>query len=774
MNAPYSKTPYNKTPYSKTAYSKEIIKRVVELEGIGCASCADKIERKLLSLPGVEAAQVNFALSRLVLVVEDAVDISPVLSSAKKIFKETEPGVRLILDEAGGNGESGELERLKPAVRTAPVEETVITWKALNKWFNPTLIRMVLAGIIFLFPFVFDLSAVGFLWTGVSEIKLLKLTIPAPLEFLLFLTAYLIAGLDIICAAFRNLLKGDVFSEYFLMTIATIGAFAIGKYPEAVAVMLFYKIGEYFQDIAVDNSRRSIKALLAIKPDSAVVIRSGNSITVKSEEVKIGETIVVKPGERIPLDGVVKEGRTLVDTSALTGESMPRETAQGDEVLSGTINLDGILYIDVTKPFGESTVSRILKLVEEASEKKAPTENFITRFSRYYTPFVVSAAVLLALLPPLLVPGQSFSLWIYRALIFLVISCPCAFVVSIPLGFFGGIGRASRDGVLVKGSNYLEALTEAEIVVFDKTGTLTEGGFTVTDVVPFNGTDRDTLFRTAAIAENFSNHPIALSIVNAFIDSFGMSKSGEGLNNADVKDYRELSGLGVEADIDGRHVRAGKLRFLEQNGIAAEKSQATGTVVYVSIDNKYAGYIALSDRVKEDAAEAIEQLKSLGIKKIVMLTGDREEAAQNVGRYLHIDSVYSELLPHEKVEKVELLEREKIKGEKLAFVGDGINDAPVLARADVGIAMGGVGSEAAIEAADVVLMTDEPSAIVRGIKTARRTRRIVWQNIILALGIKGIFMLLGAAGLATLWEAVFADVGVTIIAVFNALRILKR
>ena len=760
----------------RTENSKKLIKRVVELEGIGCASCADKIDRKLKQLPGVEDAKVNFVLSRLVVYAEDTANIANILDSAEKIFIEVEPGVSLVRDNTGGGGLNGTV--------TAVSIERTLAGKTLYKWLNSALLRIIVAAVIFLIPVLFNLASIGFSLTGLSW-----LNITVSLDFLLFLLAYLIAGGKVVRAAVVNLFKGDFFDEYFLMTIATVGAFAIGKYPEAVAVMLFYAVGEYFQDIAVDNSRRSIKSLLAIKPDSALVIRNGKNIKVKPEDVKIGETIVVKPGERIPLDGLVKEGRTLIDTSALTGESMPREAGAGDKVLSGTINLNGILYIEVTSSFGESTVSRILKMVEDASDKKAPTENFITKFSRYYTPFVVLAAVLLAVLPPLLSQTYNFSLWIYRALIFLVISCPCAFVVSIPLGFFAGIGRASRDGVLVKGSNYLEALTDAEVVVFDKTGTLTEGRFTVTDVVPFNGINRDTLFKTAALAESASNHPIAVSIVTAY-----KSDSRDGMDGAEITNYRELSGFGVEADIDGKHVLAGKFKFLKQNGISAlqverknniemgnveknpagENNSGKGTVVYVSIDNKYAGYIVLSDRVKEDSALAIEQLKKLGIKKTVMLTGDREEVAQNIGSFLHIDSVYSELLPDEKVKKVEELEKEKGKGKKLVFVGDGINDAPVLARADVGIAMGGVGSEAAIEAADVVLMTDEPSAIARGIKTARRTRRIVWQNIVLALGIKGIFMLLGAIGLATLWEAVFADVGVTIIAIFNALRILKK
>ncbi|MCD6120328.1 MAG: heavy metal translocating P-type ATPase [Spirochaetales bacterium] len=805
-----------------TASNKELIERVVELEGIGCASCADKIEKNLLRLPGVENARVNFALSRLVLHLDETVTISSVLDSAERIFKEIEPGVRLLTGDGDGkaDGHSGETRMRAPSEEdfgvhgsasagystagraegkapeqdaehaTASAAERAGVRRGPRKWLNLTLLRMVLAVVVFIIPVVFNLSSLGFSLAGLSlKLGAPWLNIMVSLEFLLFLLAYLISGWKVLRAAAGNILKGDFFNEHFLMTIATAGAFVIGKYPEAVAVMLFYTLGEYFQDIAVNNSRRSIKALLAIKPDFAFVIRKGKSFKVKPDEVKPGQTIVVKPGERIALDGIVKEGRSLVDTSALTGESSPRETVKGDEVLSGTINLDGILYIDVARPFGESAVSRILKLVEDASDKKAPTETFITKFSRYYTPFVVFAAVLLAVLPPIFSPFHDYSLWIYRALIFLVISCPCAFVVSIPLGFFSGIGRASRDGVLVKGSNYLEALTDTEIVVFDKTGTLTKGGFTVTEVVPFMGTeddsdcsaaqgtdariDRDSLLRTAAIAESFSNHPIACSIVNAYIN-----KMPGGLEDVDFKDcvknYREISGLGVEGDINERHVLAGKLELLKQNGIKAEEAPQPGTIVYVAVDGKYAGYIALSDMIKDDSAMAVEQLKKLGIKKIVMLTGDRDKVAREVGTRLNIDEVYSELLPYEKVEKIELLEKEKSKGKKLVFVGDGINDAPVLARADVGIAMGGVGSEAAVEAADVVLMTDEPSAIVRGIKTARRTRRIVWQNIALALGIKGFFMMLGALGLATLWEAVFADVGVTIIAVFNALRILKK
>ena len=586
------------------------------------------------------------------------------------------------------------------------------------------------------------------------------------IKFAVFMLAYLILGSDIVIKAIKRLIKGQFFDENFLMSLATIGAFIIGEYPEAVAVMLFYQVGEYFQDMAVNKSKKSISALMDIRPDFANLIKNNETIKVEPETVNIGDTILVKPGEKIPLDGEVIEGQAMLDTMALTGESIPRKAKEGDMVLSGCINQNGLLTIKVTKTFGQSTVAKIIDLVENASSKKAPTENFITSFSRYYTPVVVFLAALIAFVPPLLGFGL-LSEWLHRGLVFLVISCPCALVISIPLGFFGGIGGASRKGVLVKGGNFLEALNNLDIVVFDKTGTLTKGVFNVTGIKSAENWTDEQVLEYAARAESFSNHPIALSILKAYREAGNKEINREGLSQ-----YNEISGLGISVKANGKTILAGNHKLMSANEIVFSESQDIGTKVYIAVDNVFIGCIIISDEIKADSKAAIAALKENAIKT-VMLTGDNPEIAAAVAKELSLDEYYAGLLPHEKVEKVEMLSMKKKAKGKLAFIGDGINDAPVLARADVGIAMGGLGSDAAIEAADVVLMTDEPSKLIDAIAIARFTKQIVWQNIILALGIKAVFLVLGAFGVASMWEAVFADVGVSLMAILNASRVIR-
>ena len=585
--------------------------------------------------------------------------------------------------------------------------------------------------------------------------------------FGIFFSAFLIIGGDVIWKALRNIARGRIFDENFLMLIATVGAFVLQDYREGVAVMLFYQVGELFQSYAVNRSRKSISELMDIAPEFANVIRGGKPETVDPEEVEVGEIIVVKPGEKIPLDGVVLEGTSFLDTSALTGESVPREVQPESSVLSGCINNTGVLTIEVTKEFEDSTVAKILDLVENASSRKANAENFITKFARYYTPVVVISAVLLAVIPPLFLGMNSldvWSEWVRRALTFLVISCPCALVISIPLGFFGGIGGASKWGVLVKGSNYLEALAKAEVVVFDKTGTLTKGTFQVTEVHPNGIMNEDELLELTAYVEYHSNHPIATSIQTAY---------GKEIKTERLGLVEEIAGHGIMAQIDGRTVYAGNAKLMESKRIPFEPVHAVGTIVYVAVENQYAGYLLITDEVKEDAKEAIVKLKRLGIKKTVMLTGDRKPVAEQVANELDIDEVYSDLLPADKVEQMERLFSEKSKNGKLVFVGDGINDAPVLARADIGIAMGALGSDAAIEAADIVIMNDQPSRIATVMGISRKTLNIVIQNISLAFIVKFAALILGAFGMATLWEAVFADVGVAVLAILNAIRALR-
>lgn len=717
----------NKFEPHVTVKEKHVIKpakRVFTLKGLGCADCAAKIENKIQSLPDVSDAIVDFASKKLYLEINSKANIQEVIHRSSEIAQKIEPDIKL-------------MEFNKEAMQSREPHEENISKKEI--------IFLGIGALIFF-------------------IALLIKDTPTA-KIVLHFISYVIVGRKVLLKAFRNILNGQIFDENFLMAIASIGAFAIHEYPEGVAVMLFYQVGEMFQDMAVNRSRKSISALMDIRPDFAHLKKGDELAKVSPEVVSIGDIIVVKPGEKVPLDGKVIEGQSMLDTSALTGESLLRDVAKDSMVLSGSINTHGVLSVEVTKAFGESTVSKILDLVENASSKKAPTENFITKFARYYTPFVVISAAALAIIPPLLLPSATFSEWINRALVFLVVSCPCALVISIPLSFFGGIGGASRNGILIKGSNYLEALNKVETIVFDKTGTLTKGIFKVTQIKPSNELDESMLLEYAAHAESYSNHPIAYSILEAY---------GKNINQEKITNYNEVSGYGIKATIKGKMVLVGNARWMEKQNISFNPIESTGTIVYIAIDEKYMGSLVISDEIKDDSYEALKTLKSMGIKKRIMLTGDRKAVAEKIGSDLGLDSVYSELLPDEKVAILERLEKEKASKNKLIFVGDGINDAPVLARSDIGVAMGGLGSDAAIEAADIVLMTDEPLKLVHVIEIAKRTRKIVWENIIFALGIKGIVLLLGAVGIATMWEAVFADVGVAIIAILNAMRVLKN
>jgi len=585
------------------------------------------------------------------------------------------------------------------------------------------------------------------------------------IELVLFLGSYLLIGGEVVYRAIRNIKRGQVFDENFLMFLATVGAFAIQEFSEAVAVMFFYQIGEFFQDMAVNHSRKSINALMDIRPDYANLKEGEFTRRVSPEEVQEGQVILIKPGEKVPLDGTVITGRSVLDTSALTGEFLPKEVDAGSDILAGFINKTGLLTVQVTRKYKQSAVSRILDRVENAAALKAPTENFITWFSRYYTPGVVAGAALLAFLPPFFISGAGFSEWINRALVFLVISCPCSLVISIPLSFFGGIGGASKKGILIKGSNFLEALYQVQTMVFDKTGTLTEGVFEVIEVRSFAEESKETVLEYASMAESYSSHPIAVSILKSY---------GRQPDQSNISDYREIPGNGIKAMIKGKEIWAGNARMMNEERIAIPESQETGTVVYIAADKKAIGLIRISDRIRKDAPQALRELRAAGVEKLVMLTGDKKAVGEEIGKELGFDQIYAELLPDQKVRILEELEKKQAPGTKLAFVGDGINDAAVLARADVGIAMGGLGSDAAIEAADIVLMTDEPSKILCAVKIAKRTRTIVWQNIIFALGIKAVVLILGAIGIATMWEAVFADVGVALLAILNAMRVYKN
>ncbi|PAK51459.1 heavy metal translocating P-type ATPase [Paenibacillus sp. 7541] len=729
--------------------ARQKVKKELILEGLDCANCAMKIENGVSKIEGVASCSVNFVTKTLTMETDPDRD-TDIVTKAKQKVKQLEPHIRVL--EKGSS-------RSKVAHQQDNHGETHNQHESHHDHDHAhghdhgagstkRLLTRLLLGI--------GIGAAAILTSIYYDY--------AYIELALFLIAYLIIGGDIVLRAARNIIRGKVFDEHFLMTIATLGAFIIGEYPEGVAVMLFYQVGEMFQSIAVNRSRKSISSLMDIRPDYANLKVGHETRRVTPEEVAVGDLILIKPGEKVPLDGKVIDGYSAMDTSALTGESVPREVGPGQDVLSGFINKNGVLTVEVAKEFGESTVSKILDLVQNASSKKAPTENFITKFARYYTPVVVIAAALLALVPPLFISGATFADWGYRALVFLVISCPCALVVSIPLGFFGGIGAASKRGVLVKGSNYLEALNDVKYVVFDKTGTLTKGAFTVTRIQPAGAVSEEELLEAAAYAELHSAHPIAESIRAAY---------GKEIDEALLSDYNEISGHGIQVNVNGTEVLAGNAKLMNRERIPFEQPTDPGTIVHVSINRAYAGYIVIADEVKEDAAETIRALKELGIKQTVMLTGDSKTVGEAVGRQLGIDQVHAELLPQHKVEEIEKLDQQKSPKEKIIFVGDGINDTPVLARADVGMAMGGLGSDAAIEAADIVIMTDEPSKIPAAIQVAKWTRRIVWQNIVFALGVKAIFLVLGAFDIATMWEAVFSDVGVTLLAVLNAARILR-
>ncbi|QNU65750.1 cadmium-translocating P-type ATPase [Ruminiclostridium herbifermentans] len=711
--------------------TEKMSQKVFKVIGLDCANCASKIEKEINKIDGIKNATMNFATNKLIIEFSEKNRMKEVTEAAIKAAKRLEDGIEIIDEDMiteRGNGKN-------QVERDNHIE------------FNNNIKKLVCFGI----------SVVLF-----SIALLLK--VPFWIEFALFFIAYLFVGLDVLIKAIKNIIRGQVFDENFLMAVATIGAFSIKEFPEGVAVMLFYQVGEFFQDYAVNRSRKSITALMDIRPDFANIKVGSEIKRVTPEEVKVGNIIIIKPGEKIPLDGKVIEGKSRVDTSALTGESVPRELAAGDEALAGFINNSGVLTIEVTKEFGETTVSKILDLVQNASSKKAPTENFITKFAKYYTPIVVLSAVVIALLPPLIIQDATFGEWIYRALVFLVVSCPCALVVSIPLSFFGGIGGASRNGILVKGSNYLEALNNVDTVVFDKTGTLTKGTFNVTEINAEGKISKEELLELAALSESYSNHPIALSIIRAY---------GKELNKDAIKDYNEISGYGINAVIENKKVSVGNIRLMKKENIDVADRPVIGSVVYISVDGEYAGHIVISDEIKDDAKNAVTSLKEIGIKNITMLTGDNDSVGKAIANKLGIEKVYTELLPDQKVEKLEKIIEHKTTKDKVVFVGDGINDAPVLARADVGVAMVGLGSDAAIEAADVVLMTDEPSKIITAIKIAKRTRNIVWQNISFALGVKILVLILGTFGIATMWEAVFADVGVALIAIINAMRAMK-
>lgn len=701
----------------------------ITLGGLNCAHCSEEIGNKVSKLDNVLQSNLNFISKKLTFEVAKNVDEKVVTEEIIKIINATEPGLDIKVNFSDINKEN----------KKEAVEEVETSNKG-------DLIKLIIGSIMYIFG-IFQ-TATGF------ESKFVNIV---------FLIVYLIVGSDVLLKALKNASKGRIFDENFLMSIATIGAVIIGEVPEAVGVMLFYKIGEYLQGIAVGKSRKSITSLMQIRSDSAN-LKVGSEIKVVSpEDVSIGDIIVIKPGEKIPLDGVVVDGFSMVDTSALTGESVLRELGVGEAALSGFINKNALLTIEVTKEFGESTVSKILDLVENASSKKSKTENFISKFAKYYTPFVLFSAMVIAFIPPLLVPNAEFLDWFYRGLVFLVVSCPCALVLSIPLSFFSGIGNSSKHGILIKGSNYLEALKNVDTVVFDKTGTLTKGVFKVTKVSPVGISEKE-LIEYAAYAEVNSNHPIAKSIVNYYKESIDLEK---------ITYFEEIAAHGIKVKYNDLHILAGNDKLMRSENILYFKTDDIGTVVYIAVNGAYRGYIVISDEIKEDSKEAIRNLKLSGVKEVVMLTGDNEKVANKIASELGIDKVYSNLLPNEKVDRLEEIFKEKLQKEKVAFVGDGINDAPVLARADVGIAMGALGSDAAIEAADVVLMTDEPSKIAKAIEIARKTNKIVWQNIVFALGVKAIVLILSAGGVATMWEAIFADVGVALIAVLNAMRVMK-
>ena len=773
-----------------------MVRKQVILENLNCANCASKIEDEVNQIDGLNAT-MNFMNKILTLEAESEFDFSNTMRQVQTIVSKHEPDVvvavkrdhssfgentiypdslqdeeQLIIGEPRDDGIDGDAGFSEYRIGSDPWETTMITNQGIGKtedssyqknfvktvddtkkriaelFFENTLkkqiIKLIIGSVLFATGMILELAD----WQ----------------ELVLFLSSYLISGGAVLLKAIRGILRGQVFSENFLMSIATIGAFLIGEYPEGVAVMLFYLIGEIFEKQAIGQSRKSISDLMDIRPDYANRLTGDTIQRVSPEAIYVGDVIVVNPGEKIPLDGKVISGTSLVDTAAITGESTPRELKPGSEAFSGFVNKNSVLTIEVTKTFGESTVSKILDLVQNASSRKAPTEQFITKFARYYTPAVVFGALAMAVIPPLFIPDASPSDWIYRALVFLVISCPCAFVISIPLGFFGGIGGASKRGILIKGGNFLEALNHVEMVVFDKTGTLTKGVFEVVRVNPQPNFSAEELITYAAYAESHSSHPIALSVLKAYPKEIDFSK---------IQSYEEIAGNGLRVTAFGKQIIAGNAKFLVEERIPFLNQESSDTTVHIAVNQQYAGNLVIADEVKEDAAAAIKDLKALGIRKTVLLSGDTRSTAEEIGSRLGLDIVFSELLPADKVEKLEMLDAEKSKKGKIVFVGDGINDAPVLARADIGMAMGGLGSDAAIEAADIVLMTDEPSKIVTAIKIARQTRKIVVQNLLFAFGVKIIFLALGAFGVASMWEAVFGDTGVAVIAILNSMRVIN-
>ena len=747
------------------------------LQGLDCANCANKIEKRVNDLEDVKEAVLNFTSLTLTIEVNDENKKEEVVTKTKEIVNILEPHVKVIdkvvklkktvnmCTDCGDDNENNHHANNSHKGHNHRSHSNDKNGHDHNEHGDhnhkdedhtghghdhsgPVSLKDNIALII------------GVILYGVA-ILFKEVNVVGPI---LFIISYLLIGGEILLIALKNIKRGEIFDENFLMAIATLGAFAIGEYAEAIAVMLFYQIGELFQSYAVNKSRKSITSLMDIKAEYANVLINEKEVKLSPEEVNINDIIIIKPGERVPLDGIVISGESFVDTSALTGESVPRHLKENDEILAGCILSNGVLKVKVTKEFSESTVARILELVENASNKKAPTEKFITKFARYYTPLVVFSAVALAIIPPIIIEGATFSEWLYRALVFLVVSCPCALVVSIPLALFAGIGGASKKGVLVKGGNYLEALKDTKTVVFDKTGTLTKGIFKVTEVnIVDENINRDELVKLTAIAESMSNHPIAKSIINEY---------GKEINSTDLENYEEISGHGIKAKINGKEVLAGNEKLMKKFNIEFKNTDSIGTVVHVAINSSYKGSIVISDEIKEESKIAIEGLKKIGIENIVMLTGDNKSSATKVAEALGLDKVYYELLPEDKVNKLEEIMNSSKDG-KVIFVGDGINDAPVLARADIGIAMGGIGSDAAIEAADVVLMKDDPKSIIDAVLGARKTNKILWQNIVFSLGVKFIVLILGAFGIANMWTAVFADVGVTVIAVINSTRCLK-
>ena len=701
-------------------------KVTLSVKGIDCVNCATKIENRIRSLDGVKDVSIDFINEKMELNTDKKED---------EIVKLVQNATNLVEDNV-------KVSSMNAQHHNEDHHHNIDNVENIKK-------LLIIGGLIYLFAIILPVN------------KYIKI--------ILFVISYFIVGKDVLVSAYKNIRAGEFFDENFLMGIATIGAFLVGEYTEAVAVMLFYQVGELFQEMAVNKSRKSISDLMNIKPDFANLKVENEIKKVLPEEVNVNDLILVKPGEKVPLDGIIIEGTSTGDTAALTGESLPREFGVGDEILSGTVNNNGLLTIKVTKVFSDSTVSKILDLVQNASSKKSKTEKFITKFARYYTPIIVGVALLVATVPPFVLGNGTFYEWFYRALIFLVVSCPCALVISIPLGFFGGIGAASKNGILIKGGNYLEALDKVDTVIMDKTGTITKGTFKVVEInVKNDKISKEKLLEYVADVESFSNHPIAKSVVEEY------EKNGQKVIKESIKKYDEISGYGISAELDDTNILVGNNKLMELEKIEYDFIESIGTTIYVAIDREYAGNIVIADQIKEDSVNAVKALKNQGISNIVMLTGDNRNIANDIAKKVGINEVYSELLPNEKVEKVEeIFSKKENKSGKVLFVGDGINDAPVLARADIGVAMGGVGSDAAIEAADVVIMTDELSKISDTIKIAKKTKKIVWQNIIFALSVKAIVLLLGILGLSTMWEAVFADVGVALIAVLNSTRVLN-